>query len=107
MKNVHKSKMCIWGISNTQKNYVNLTKTVIKIIKTILILSLCILVNLFMFFVDFWAGIRLGTWKKIIVVKIYWWNLYYGCFYKNYFPLSDFESTKFMQIMQIIKRRYV
>ena len=80
----------------------------IKIIKTILILSLCklcIFVNLFVFFVVFWAGIRLGTWKKkIIVVKIYWWNLYYGCFNKKYFPSSDFELTKFMQI---IKRRYV
>ena len=97
-----------------KKIYVNLTKNMIKIIETILILSLCklcIFVNLFMFFfflffffVEFWAGIRLGTWKKIIVVKIYWWNLCYGCLYKNYFPSSDFEWTKFMQI---IKRRYV
>ena len=55
-------------------------------------------------FVEFWVGIRLGTWKKIIVVKIYWWNLCYGCLYKNYFPSSDFELTQFMQI---IKRRYV
>ena len=53
---------------------------------------------------EFWAVIRLGTWKKIIVVKIYWWNMCYGCLYKNYFPSSDFELTK---LMQIIKRRYV
>ena len=88
-------KVRFWGISNTQKNYVNLTKTVIKIIKTILNLSLCklcIFVNLFMFVMEFWAVIRLGTWKKLIVVKIYWWNLCYGCLYKNYFPSSDFET---------------
>ena len=61
-------------------------------------------IYLFIYFVEFWAGIRLGTWKKIIVVKIYWWNLYYGCLDKNYFPSSDFEWTKFMQI---IKRPHV
>ena len=97
MKNAHKSKMCIWGISNTQKLCKSYKKTVIKIIKTILSLSLCklcIFVNLFMFyflfifsillfFSEFWAGIRFGTWKKIIVVKIYWWNLCYGCLYKK------------------------
>ena len=79
----------------------------IKMIKTILILSLCklcIFVNLFMFFVEFWAGIRLRTWEKIIVVRIYWWNLCYGCLYKNDFSSSDFELTQFMQI---IKRHYV
>ena len=89
------------------KTYVNLTKTVIKIIKTILILSLCklcIFVNLFMFFVEFWAGIRLGTWKKIIVIKKYWWNLCYDCIIKNTFLRLIFELTQFMQI---IKRRYV
>ena len=65
-----------------KKNYVNLTKTVIKIIKTIFNLSLCklcIFVNLFMFFMEFWAVIRLGTWKKIIcgqniLVKFVLWS---------------------------------
>ena len=56
------------------KNYINLTKTVIKIIKTILILSLCklcIFVNLFMFLWNFeqafgWGPERKSLWSKYI-----------------------------------------
>ena len=60
------------------KNYINLTKTVIKIIKTILILSLCklcIFVNLFIFFFFFlwnfeqvfdWGPERKSLWSKYI-----------------------------------------
>ena len=99
MKNAHNSKMCIWGISITQKNYLNLTKysdqnyenhTHFEFMQ---IMHICLFVCLFFIyvFVEPWAGIRLGAWKEIMVVKLYWWNLCYGCLYKNYFPSCDFE----------------
>ena len=108
MKNAHKSKMCRpnWGISNTQKTYiyVNLTKNSDKNYENhthfefMQIMHICLFTYVFFFFFFFslWAAIRLGTWRKIIVVKIYWWNLCCGCLYKKYFPSSDFELTQFM-----------
>ena len=57
------------------KNYINLTKTVITIIKTILILSLrklCIFVNLFMFLWNFEQAFGLGPERKSL------WSKYIG-----------------------------
>ena len=60
---------------NSDQNYWNHTH-----FEFMQIMHICLFI--YVFFVEFWAGIRLGTWKKIIVVKIYWWNLCYGCLIK-------------------------
>ena len=79
---------CVFEKYQKLKNYVNLTKTVIKVIKTILILSLCklcIFVNLFMFLWNFeqafgWGPERKSLWSKYIgeicVMVVYIKNIF-------------------------------
>ena len=68
---MHVIVRCVYEEYQLLKNYVKKKKIVIKIMKTILILSLCKLCIKKNVFVESWAGIWLGAWKKIIMVKIY------------------------------------
>ena len=66
---------CVLRNIKYSKNYINLTKTVIKIIRTILILSLCklcIFVNSFMFLWNFEQSFGWGPERKLL------WSKYIG-----------------------------